>query len=34
VYHFGSVETVNRAIKKKADFNRKTYLKDLLLGNN
>lgn len=31
VFHFGEIETVNRAIKKKADFNRKTYLKDLLL---
>jgi exodeoxyribonuclease V alpha subunit len=31
VFHFGEIETVNRAIKKKADFNRKTYLKGLLL---
>jgi exodeoxyribonuclease V alpha subunit len=30
VFHFGEVETVNRAIKKKADFNRETYLLDLL----
>jgi len=33
VFHFGDKETVNRAIKKKADFNRKTYLKELLLIN-
>jgi len=33
VFHFGEIETVNRAIKKKADFNRKTYLKELLLTN-
>jgi len=33
VFHFGDVETVNRAIKKKADFNRKTYLKELLIIN-
>lgn len=32
VFHFGEIETVNRAIKKKADFNRKTYLKNLLKG--
>jgi len=32
VFHFGENETVNRAIKKKADFNRKTYLKELLLN--
>jgi len=32
VFHFGENETVNRAIKKKADFNRKTYLKELLLS--
>ena len=32
VFHFGEIETVNRAIKKKADFNRKTNLKDLLLS--
>ena len=32
VFHFGENETVNRAIKKKADFNRKTHLKELLLG--
>ncbi len=31
VFHFGEIETVNRAIKKKADFNRKTYLRDLLI---
>jgi exodeoxyribonuclease V alpha subunit len=31
VFHFGEIETVNRAIKKKADFNRKTYLKELLV---
>jgi exodeoxyribonuclease V alpha subunit len=31
VFHFGEIETVNRAIKKKADFNRETYLKELLL---
>jgi len=31
VFHFGETETVNRAIKKKADFNRKTHLKELLL---
>lgn len=30
VFHFGEIETVNRAIKKKADFNRKTHLKELL----
>jgi len=30
VFHFGEIETVNRAIKKKADFNRKTYLKEIL----
>lgn len=30
VFHFGEIETVNRAIKKKADFNRETYLKELL----
>ena len=33
VFHFGEVETVNRAIKKKADFNRKTYLKELVTNN-
>jgi len=32
VFHFGENETVNRAIKKKADFNRKTHLKELLLN--
>ena len=32
VFHFGETETVNRAIKKKADFNRKTNLKELLLS--
>ena len=32
VFHFGEIETVNRAIKKKADFNRKTYLKNLLIS--
>ena len=32
VFHFGEIETVNRAIKKKADFDRKTYLKELLLS--
>jgi len=32
VFHFGENETVNRAIKKKADFNRKTHLKELLLS--
>ena len=32
VFHFGENETVNRAIKKKADFNRKTYLKELLIS--
>jgi exodeoxyribonuclease V alpha subunit len=30
VFHFGEIKTVNSAIKKKADFNRKTFLKDLL----
>ena len=30
VFHFGEIETVNRAIKKKADFNRKTHLKELV----
>lgn len=30
VFHFGEIETVNRAIKKKADFTRETYLLDLL----
>lgn len=30
VYHFGEIETVNRAIKKKADFNRNTFLLELL----
>jgi len=33
VFHFGEIETVNRAIKKKADFNRKTYLKELVTNN-
>ena len=32
VFHLGEIETVNRAIKKKADFNRKTYLKDILIN--
>lgn len=32
VYHFGEVETINRAIKKKADFNRNTFLKELLIA--
>jgi len=32
VYHFGEADTVNRCIKKKADFNRKTFLKDILKG--
>lgn len=32
VFHFGEVETVNRAIKKKADFNRETFLKELLIS--
>jgi len=31
VYHFGEVQTIHRAIKKKADFNRNTFLKDLLI---
>lgn len=31
VFHIGNVSTINRAIKKKADFNRSTYLKDLLI---
>jgi exodeoxyribonuclease V alpha subunit len=30
VFHFGETDTVNRCIKKKADFNRNTYLKELL----
>jgi exodeoxyribonuclease V alpha subunit len=30
VYHFGEIETINRAIKKKADFNRNTFLKEML----
>jgi exodeoxyribonuclease V alpha subunit len=30
VFHFGDIDTINRSIKKKADFNRETYLKDLL----
>jgi len=30
VFHFGETETVNKCIKKKADFNRNTYLKELL----
>ena len=33
VFHFGEIETVNRAIKKKADFNRKTHLKELIKEN-
>ena len=32
VFHFSEIETVNRAIKKKADFDRKTHLKELLLS--
>jgi len=32
VFHFGEIETINRAIKKKADFDRKTHLKELLLS--
>jgi exodeoxyribonuclease V alpha subunit len=31
VFHLGEIETVNKAIKKKADFNRNTFLKDLLI---
>lgn len=31
VFHIGDVTTINKAIKKKADFNRNTYLKELLL---
>jgi exodeoxyribonuclease V alpha subunit len=31
VFHFGEIDTVNRAIKKKADFNRQTFLKELLM---
>ena len=31
VFHFGEIETVNRAIKKKSDFNRKTHLKELMM---
>lgn len=31
VFHFGETETINRAIKKKADLNRKTHLKDMLI---
>ncbi len=31
VYHFGEIETVNKAIKKKADFNRMTFLQELLV---
>lgn len=30
-YHLGEVVTINKAIKVKADFNRKTFLKDFLL---
>jgi exodeoxyribonuclease V alpha subunit len=30
-YHIGNIDTVNRAIKVKANFKRKTFLKDLLL---
>jgi exodeoxyribonuclease V alpha subunit len=33
VYHFGEPETVNRAIKKKADLDRQTFLKQLLKKN-
>ena len=33
VFHFGEIETVNKAIKKKADFNRKTHLKELIKEN-
>ena len=33
-FHFGEIETINRALKKKADFNRKTHLKDILTKNN
>ena len=33
VFHFGEIETVNRAIKKKIDFNRKTHLKELIKEN-
>lgn len=29
VFHLGDIDTVNRAIKKKADFNRNTFLKEL-----
>ena len=34
VFHIGDVTTINRAIKKKADFNRETFLKDLLIEYN
>lgn len=30
VFHFGQIEVVDKAIKKKADYNRQTFLKDLL----
>ncbi len=32
VLHLGEIKTVNRAIKKKADFNRKTHLKQILIN--
>ena len=31
VFHFGETDTVNKCIKKKADFNRDTFLQDLLI---
>ena len=33
VFHFGEIEMVNRAIHKKIDYNRQTYLKTLLKEN-
>ncbi len=33
-YHLGEVDTINRAMKKKANLNRKTYLKDMLINYN
>jgi exodeoxyribonuclease V alpha subunit len=32
VFHIGDVTTINRAIKKKIDYNRSTYLKELLIN--
>jgi exodeoxyribonuclease V alpha subunit len=32
-FHLGNISTINKAIKKKENFNRQTFLKDMLAQN-